>query len=195
MTSRRIPHHTDLISPCSCVAVFLWQAMRELANVSVDMPQISGELGIKVGPNDINPWHLEIITEKKHRGITFEEVERRIPIVLEEHHSALIFKQLKMNKIPFEMYDDEAQRLIKIQCVLGIGFDLGILEPNNQGLLHLARIISSNSLYATLRDATPDTGWREYDLMWDDLGQSSLQIGDGFWIVSNRSKWKMRSRR
>lgn len=173
------------MSPRSCVAVFLWDALTHLTNVSFALPQIASQLGVRVAQCDPNPWCLPVVEQVGEAGLTLGEAVVAIPAFLDRHHCDISFHHRPLNTIPWEMYPDEVRQTHAANGVVGIGFDIGVLESCSQGLFHLARIRHSTDTSVTLRDADPVAGWREYVVTWDDIGSASRRIGDGLWILRN----------
>jgi hypothetical protein len=142
--------------PGCCVPAFLGQAVTAFSGRPDRMEQdeirkvLSRLLGVRLAPGVVNPWNLPVSGDRSDRGVTPETAKRLFPQVQEllQGKVTLDLDIVDINKVAFELYEDEVLALVSRGSIVGIGFDHSELlrhrgnwdSPTSEYSPHLVRL-------------------------------------------------------
>ena len=65
----------DAWPPSCCVAAFVAKALEHFGHSLLDRSQLARELGIRVGPGQVNPWDLPVEIDPNLQGLIVSDAK------------------------------------------------------------------------------------------------------------------------
>jgi len=167
-----------------CVAAFVWAAILNLCCVSVDRQQLARRLGIRVGPNDDNPWGLPV-AKSGTTGLTVAEATEAIPLIVCEYR--LFFRHVPFNTIAFEQFPETLHHAVSRRHVAGVGLDYSVVS--GRGRQHSAHVmrcrLGETGRCVVLVDDSTGFPAVCHELQWHELEAAVHAVDGGYWIIGN----------
>jgi len=168
------------------VAAFVAAALSKLGQVASDRRHLASMLGIAVGPDCRNPWALPIEPDPERQGVTAADSAIRIPKVVAEFNAHLTFRHIPFSHIAAEQYEAVLEQALHLGCVVGVGFDDGLLSGQKRVLRHVARVEPVHDAETViLLDDCAGVPPRQLTTKWDDLEAAVRAVNDGFWVIGH----------
>lgn len=176
--------------PHCCVPAYVVAALSAFGFKVRDNAAVARELGILVGPDDLNPWQLPVTALPDARGIAPADAIARIPALIRRYHSSLSFRHLRFSHIPCEMYR-EVFIDARSRCCVGVGFSYSRLITGDANCRHVTRLEpgdTENQAFIVDDSAKGES----HSVSWDSLEAAVRAANDGFWIIGSRADLELR---
>lgn len=187
LESKSVKYFAGRWPACCCVAAFVEVALQQLGYWPIDRASIAHKLGIRVGPDDDNPWGLPIELNAYLRGLPVREAEKSIPSVLREFSTDLDFKHIPFNKIILGLHIELFGQATKQNCIVGVGFNRARFINTSKVLCHVVRIAPSKNPEIVLMIDDSIGSPNPEQIRWSDLEPAVADIKDGFWIIGKKT--------
>jgi hypothetical protein len=172
--------------PWCCVTAFITASLEQLGYNVENPALIAKELGTSIGPEDDNPWNLDIQPDYELRGVSLLSAKKKIPLILKQFDERLNFRHVKFRTVTFHLFQDYLEQELKNGAVVGVGFNYTYLFGGTNLNRHITRILpADDTRIVYLIDDFSNTPPENVSINWIKLEKAVYDIDDGFWIIGN----------
>ncbi len=171
--------------PHSCVVTFVASALQEYVQ-TCDLARLAHLLGMRVGPEDANPWNVPIEPDPSLRGITLDRFERAVPSVLLTYAPELRFRYVPFNTIAFGLYDAVLEAALAASCTIGVSYNYAHLQRNAGTVRHVSRVCRAEFPHHVILSDTTGTDPNDTSrIHWENLCAAVNDISGGYLIIGH----------
>lgn len=174
----------DAWPPACCVAAFIAEALRQFGHPILNRRTLAKQLGIRVGPNKENPWHLTEESDPDLQGLLVSDAKKLMPKILKQYDKNLGFRHIPFRTVAFGLFEEVLNHALKQGCLVAVGFNKAMLFSEEGIIRHVARITTVNDgLKVLILDDTYGVPARQTIVEWRYLEEAVYSVDDGFWII------------
>lgn len=170
--------------PHCCVAAFVVAAIHSILDLSLDRALVARAIGTRVGPEDRNPFGLQVTLDPELLGVTRPAAEGRLPSLLKEFDSRLTFQHTPFNTVTLGLFDEVLRSLTSKAVVVGVGLRWDCLIGQAHQSRHVCRAQPAEGPEEViLLDDSSGIPPHPYRFRWETVEHAVRHLGDGFWLI------------